>query len=131
VHNTLTSLFYQAVGMRIMQVGEPSEVGGATPEEIQKIPVFRFTDHTEDTNSIAESHISVKSSANRGMEAAPRVGFFRRILRRKSGQAKPNDIETLETKSDHKTISFDCSEDAICAICLSNYEQDELVCRLW
>ncbi|KAI8579924.1 hypothetical protein K450DRAFT_239750 [Umbelopsis ramanniana AG] len=120
-----------AVGMRIMQVGEPSEVGGATAEEIQKIPVLRFTDNAADTNSIAESHVSVRSSANRGLEAAPRVGFFRRMLRRKAGQAKPNDIEKPESKRDHKTISFDCSEDAVCAICLSNYEQDELVCRLW
>ncbi|KAH8552983.1 hypothetical protein BGW37DRAFT_278919 [Umbelopsis sp. PMI_123] len=118
------------VGMRIMQVGEPSDMGGATPEEIQKLPVFRFTENADDTSSIAESHISVKSSANRGLEAAPRVGFFRRVLRRKSRQAKPVDIEKPEPKREYKTISFDCSEDAICAICLSNYEQDELVCRL-
>lgn len=116
-----------------MQVGEPSEMGGATPEEIQKIPVLRFTSNVDETRSIAESHISVKSSSNTNsrMEAPTRVGFFRRLLLRKNRRASPVDIEKPDTKHEYSTISFDCAEDAVCAICLSSYEQDELICRLW
>jgi hypothetical protein len=116
-----------------MQVGEPEEMGGASAEEIQKIPVLRFTFHSDETTSIAESHISIKSTgANRPPETAARVGFFRRMLLRKARQqANPVDIENPKSKREYPTISFDCTEDSVCAICLSNYEQDELICRLW
>ncbi|CAO3660090.1 unnamed protein product [Umbelopsis vinacea] len=121
------------VGMRIMQVGEPAEMGGASPEEIQKIPVLRFTFHSDETTSIAESHISIKSTGTtRPPDTAARVGFFRRMLLRKARQqANPVDIENSKSKREYPTISFDYTEDSVCAICLSNYEQDELICRLW
>jgi hypothetical protein len=115
-----------------MQVGEPSEIGGASPEEIKKIPVLRFTTDPNETRSIAESHISIKSAVPARPEQHPRVGFFRRVLLQKTRRAKPQqEPQTPEPKEEHQSISFDNSEDAICAICLSSYEQDELICRLW
>ncbi|KAG2181190.1 hypothetical protein INT43_008772 [Umbelopsis isabellina] len=120
------------VGLRIMQVGEPSEIGGASPEEIKKIPVLRFTADPNETSSIAESHISIRSAVPQRSEQHPRVGFFRRVLLKKTRKAKSQpDSQPPKSKEEYQSISFDNSEDAVCAICLSNYEQDELVCRLW
>lgn len=115
-----------------MQVGEPSEIGGATPEEIKKIPVLRFTTDPNETSSIAESHISIRSAVPQRSEQHPRVGFFRRVLLKNTRKAKSQpDLQPPKTMEEYQSISFDNSEDAVCAICLSSYEQDELICRLW
>lgn len=89
---------------------------GARVEEISKIPVFRFKVTDEAT---AEQGVTTKpSKANKG--------FLSKLMHGYKNQGI-NDFESGSLEE----ITISPAEDALCCICLSDYEDKDLLCRLW
>ncbi|KAI9290309.1 hypothetical protein BC943DRAFT_270579 [Umbelopsis sp. AD052] len=126
------------VGMRVLRVGEVVGMGGASTEDIKNIPVKRFrsraapVDNPIDDNSITVAPSVpapiVQPQQETATQLATKVGIFTKFMmktRPKGKDQQPQDIRFYEP------FEIPNSEDAMCAICLSAYEDDELVCHLW
>lgn len=98
---------------------------GGTKEEVRAIPVYRFkqeqADGTAETQNIGESQVRTSESQTQ------QSGYFRRtfgkFIHRKK---KDEDIERS-----YPSISITPAQDAICSICLSEYEDSDILCKLW
>jgi hypothetical protein len=87
---------------------------GARAEEISKISVFRFKASEE-----GEQGTTIKPSK-------ASQGFLSKLIHGYRHQGI-NDIES----GSFEEIMISPAEDALCCICLSDYEDKELLCRLW
>lgn len=124
------------VGMRVLRVGEVVGMGGASAEDIKNIPVKRYRSRTsrpldQDDNSITiapSTSVQQPQQPETAAQLATKVGIFTKFMmktRPKGKDAEPQDVRFYEP------FEIPNSEDAMCAICLSAYEDDELVCHLW
>lgn len=81
---------------------------GGTKEELAKIPVFKFK-----KNDVEEGQTTTGSKP-----AMKKKSYFSKFK-------KEQDVTT------DKYLSIPKAEDAVCTICLCEYENDELICKLW
>lgn len=95
--------------MRTFNINISNVMVGGTKEEIAKIPVFKYKSTEEQQPT--ESATPIMKKAN----------YFSKFT-------KGNSKENVTTD---KYLTIPKAEDAICTICLSEYENDELVCKLW
>lgn len=104
--------------MRMLRLGYASGlVSGASKAEVEAIPVFRYTAaEGEGSNQTATTSQQSKQKTKK------RTSFFRYMLRR------PNEQENSDVVYDPITITP--AEDAVCSICLSEYEHGDLICKL-
>ncbi|GAB5593393.1 hypothetical protein Unana1_08293 [Umbelopsis nana] len=131
------------VGMRVLRVGEVVGMGGASTEDIKNIPVKRYRSRT--TVPVDQQHddnsITVVPSAappppppqqshqpETATQLATKVGIFTKFMMKTRPKAKD---EQPQDARFYEPFEIPNSEDAMCAICLSAYEDDELVCHLW
>jgi hypothetical protein len=87
---------------------------GARSEEISKIPVFRY---------------KVSSSEQQQEQAMPSkksTGFFSRLLK----GYRHHEVNDTEG-GPYEDMHISSVEDAVCCICLSEYEDNDLICKLW
>jgi hypothetical protein len=91
---------------------------GRRAEEISKIPVFRFKSSSQDQ---AQQNQSVTT------RAASEKGFVTKLLHGYRNQG----VNDPESGKAYEDIYITPSEDAMCCICLSEYEDSDLLCRLW
>lgn len=104
--------------LQVLQINNvPGVTKGATQAEINNIPIYKYKDDHQTNNGSAthtdNNHQQQKKS------------WFRRLFLkfRKSN----NDLEN----GSYPPITIHPMEDALCSICLGEYEHDELVCKLW
>ncbi|KAI8148243.1 hypothetical protein BJV82DRAFT_709089 [Fennellomyces sp. T-0311] len=109
--------------MRTLRLGYATGlVMGATKEEIENVPVYKYKSENAEQPSTSSSPTS--SAAPAVPERKKRSSIFRWFFLRRP--KVPADIER-----NYDPITITPAEDAVCSICLSDYEQDDLVCKLW
>ncbi|KAI8876704.1 hypothetical protein K501DRAFT_49410 [Backusella circina FSU 941] len=101
------------VGMRLLHLDDGVSMGGATFEEIQKIPVYVFSSSTT-------------LAVNRTPTPKP-PGRFDRLWLYLGLMEGPR----TEAEPDYPVLIISEEENQICVICLSNYEQGDVLCKLW
>ncbi|KAI8094715.1 hypothetical protein BDF21DRAFT_409320 [Thamnidium elegans] len=110
------------VAMRTFNINISNVMVGGTKEEIAKIPVFKYRAPT--TSTAAPSEPQVTATQEQQQPTMKKANYFRRFL-------KPNEKEKDSLPKTDKYLTIPKLEDAVCTICLSEYENDELVCKLW
>lgn len=91
---------------------------GARADEISKIPVYRYraTELPSERQQEQENGVVSKKSN----------GFFAKLLK----GYRHHEVSELEGGT-YEEIRITPSEDAVCCICLSEYEDNDLICKLW
>lgn len=84
---------------------------GGSKEEIASIPIFRYTSNTNDDSNSTKSTQKVSNKKRK-------FNFF-------SKQQNNDDNKKYEE------ITIPKPEDAVCSICLCEYENNDLICKLW
>lgn len=104
--------------MRELNMTELNEDGqGERAEEISKIPVYRFK-----LSQAGEQPQGVTT------QSSPKSkGFLSKLLHKYQNGDVHDDIEN----GSHEDMYISPAEDALCCICLSDYENSDLLCRLW
>jgi hypothetical protein len=119
------------VAMRAFNINVSNVMVGGTKDEISKIPVFKYkaplSDDLQQQQQQTETVINTtaKKTAEPTMKKA---SYIRRFMKRH--QQKENNISN-NSPSINKYLTIPRAEDAVCSICLSEYENDEVVCKLW
>ncbi|KAI9478207.1 MAG: hypothetical protein EXX96DRAFT_595632 [Benjaminiella poitrasii] len=132
------------VAMRLFNINISNVMKGGTKEEIAKIPVFKYKPPadtkptmTEDAPSTAKTIITapnvtidnqsvLSASSNKKKK---KISILRRLLRIKFNKKKRS--ENVASQKNLNYITILKADDAVCSICLGDYEEDELVCKLW
>ncbi|ORZ17692.1 hypothetical protein BCR42DRAFT_350017 [Absidia repens] len=118
------------VVLRLFNITEvPWMTTGASQEEILKIPIFKYESHKGDEfNAAASGSVLTKDQAintQRKSFSTITMSWVRRLFLRSKN--KKNDIENKS----YPPITMNSLEDAVCSICLSDYETGDLICKLW
>ncbi|KAI8073089.1 hypothetical protein BC940DRAFT_290515 [Gongronella butleri] len=109
------------VVLRMLNVHDvPGMTVGATNEEIENMPVYRYKKEEADATP-TENRSTVTLSATH-----KRQSWFRAFHLRLHRQ-KRTDVESRA----YSSITITPQEDAMCSICLSEYEAGDLICKLW
>lgn len=127
------------VALRTFSINVTNVMVGGTKEEIAKIPVFKYkaspnvdiednnnnnvTDMSENTTAVPTTTTTTTTTTN-----TKKPNFIRRIMRKQSYHKNP---DQQKQNAHLDTISIPRVEDAVCSICLGEYETDELICKLW
>lgn len=123
---TINSFLY-AVTMRTFNINVSNVMKGGTKEELAKIPIFKFKS-TESDDTAAPPIGNQQQQSNTDNSATMKKGnYFRRLMKRR--QSAKNVDSKDNVNYPHLTIPR--ADDAVCSICLSEYENDELICKLW
>lgn len=109
--------------MRTFNINISHVMVGGTKEEIAKIPVFKYRSPITSTTPTEPAAAAVTTVVQEQQQqpTMKKANYFRRFIR------KPND----SLPKTNKYLTIPKLEDAVCTICLSEYENDELVCKLW
>ncbi|KAI9308350.1 hypothetical protein BJ944DRAFT_260418 [Cunninghamella echinulata] len=123
------------VMMRAMNVDYATGMVGANKSEIQEIPIYKFKQsdiqQQQQDQPNTSSNIASNTNNNNNKVTNPNSSttskfiWVRRIFN--FPFKKKNSNTDLETN--YESVTFD-SVDATCTICLSNYENDDLICVL-
>ncbi|KAI8092739.1 uncharacterized protein BX664DRAFT_348005 [Halteromyces radiatus] len=107
--------------LRILNITEvPGMPMGASQEEILKIPIYKYQlqENESTTPATPSSFASQRNTIN-----SP--SWTRRLFLR--FKKTKNDVEDRS----YPSITIPQVEDALCSICLSEYEPGDLICKLW
>lgn len=124
------------VALRTFSINVTNVMAGGTKEEIAKIPVFKYKASPnvdiEDNNNNNTTNISESTTAAPTTTTATtntkKPNFIRRIMQK---QSYHNNLDQQKQNAHLDNISITRAEDAVCSICLGEYETDELICKLW
>lgn len=129
------------VGMRLLHVDDGVYMGGATPEEIAIIPVFQFNTKpnqiltTEVSDQIklvhpssAKDHMAIQvvPEHQQQQQQQHRKGFFDPLWLYLGLVDPPS-----KTEPEYELLEIPDVQDQICVICLSSYEDGDILCKLW
>lgn len=124
--------------MRLLHVEDGVDMGGASIEDIDQIPVYRFKSnkppppppprrphpqlHHHQHQEITEPVKKQEPTSNPGFldELWIRLGWMESPL--EESQRVPVYYDEIEIPNE---------QDQVCAICLSTYEEGDILCRLW
>ncbi|CAO3621915.1 unnamed protein product [Cunninghamella blakesleeana] len=113
------------VMMRAMNVDYATGMVGANKNEIQQIPIFKFkTSDNQQQDQPNTSNLASNTNKNTNSTTTSNFIWLRRIFHFPFKKNTSTDLEI-----DYETFTLD-PIDATCTICLSNYENDELICVL-
>lgn len=114
--------------MRTFNINISNVMVGGTKEEIAKIPVFKYRAPAGNNSVDQQMPDVVDDTATHPQESnhtMKRANYFKKIFKRTT-EKKQDDLPKT-----NKYLTIPKVEDAVCTICLSEYEDDELVCKLW
>ncbi|KAI9251750.1 hypothetical protein BDA99DRAFT_521098 [Phascolomyces articulosus] len=119
--------------MRTLRLGYASGlVTGATKEEIENIPVFKYKSNEPQQQEGNHEPGGVDDTRSDNVSISPsttkkkRRSIFRWLYLLRVKQKKDEDPER-----NYDPITITPIEDAVCPICISEYEDDDLICKLW
>ncbi|KAI8885962.1 hypothetical protein K501DRAFT_283998 [Backusella circina FSU 941] len=112
------------VAMRAFNINVSNVMVGGSKEEIAALPIFKFKGDENGITPLPSSHNSEQKPEE--IKKKKKIGFVNIFKRRQQKQQ----TDVLEDGKEYESISMR-SEDAVCAICLSEYENNELICKLW
>ncbi|KAL9558957.1 hypothetical protein MBANPS3_000658 [Mucor bainieri] len=110
------------LGMRVLNIPEMDGMEqGARQEEISKVPVYRFrtSDNSQQTQQQQQQGVTTQPPEQKSK------GVLGNLMR--GGYRHQMDAEQGPVDD----IFITPSEDAMCCICLAEYEDQDLLCRLW
>ncbi|CEG77999.1 hypothetical protein RMATCC62417_12668 [Rhizopus microsporus] len=114
------------VAMRAFNINISTVMEGGSKEELDKIPIFRYKAHTVEQSPEQEQQgCTVPTPVEGETTKRSKSNFIRRWMKHRHG------VTEQEQSSHIEAITIPRSEDAICSICLSEYENDDLLCKLW
>ncbi|KAG2203331.1 hypothetical protein INT46_006094 [Mucor plumbeus] len=124
------------VALRTFSINVTNVMVGGTKEEIAKIPVFKYKSSPnvdiEDNNNNNTTNISENTNAvsttDTTTTSTKKPNFIRKLMRK---QSYHNNLDQQKQNAHLDTISIPRVEDAVCSICLGEYETNELICKLW
>ncbi|KAI8988705.1 hypothetical protein BDB01DRAFT_719129 [Pilobolus umbonatus] len=103
------------VALRAFNINISNVMVGGTKEELMTIPIYRFK----------SSHHTTSDEDSKSMQHKKNI--FQRLISHKRKNRNSND----SCQNEYKMISIEREEDAVCSICLSEYENNDLICKLW
>ncbi|ORZ12286.1 hypothetical protein BCR42DRAFT_440066 [Absidia repens] len=114
--------------LRLLNITDvPGMTAGASQEEILKIPTFKYQAPQEnESGTTTATTITTQQIYTQKKSRSSSSSWSRRLMSRFSRKNK----SSVETKS-YPSITISCSDDAMCSICLSEYETGDLICKLW
>ncbi|GAA5817762.1 hypothetical protein MFLAVUS_011315 [Mucor flavus] len=129
------------VGMRLLHVDDGLYMGGASTEEISEIPVYQFK-NTIDTTHVPNTS-NAKNDTINNISLPPKSSVDHiTIDLSKPNPPKPGAFDKLwlylglidppcETEPEYEILEIHDTQDQVCVICLSTYEDGDMLSRLW
>jgi hypothetical protein len=112
--------------MRTFNINVSTVMVGGSKEEIANIPVFKYK-AMDDTSPVVVD----EESAVVDQSSQKKPSYIRRFMHFNNNKRRTKQKEQVPHQENLQTLTIPKQEDAICSICLSEYESNELVCKLW
>ncbi|CAO3588730.1 unnamed protein product [Absidia cylindrospora] len=128
------------VGMRLLHVEDGVDMGGASADDIDQIPVYRFRSnkppppppprrpHPQLHHHQHQEHSEPPPNKQQQTEGTSSV--LDMIWIRLGWMESPSD-EAQRAPAYYDELEIPNAQDQVCAICLSPYEEGDILCRLW
>ncbi|KAI8093737.1 uncharacterized protein BX664DRAFT_330460 [Halteromyces radiatus] len=131
------------VGMRLLHVEDGVDMGGASADDIDRIPVYRFRSNKPHPpppprrphprlhhHQHQEQDDKDKNQQQQKQQhSQDTLNLIDKLWIRLGWMESPSDEERAEIYYDELEIPNE--QDQVCAICLSTYEEGDILCRLW
>ncbi|OBZ88888.1 hypothetical protein A0J61_03067 [Choanephora cucurbitarum] len=113
------------VALRAFNINVTHIMMGGSKEEIAKIPVFQYQKPEEEEAGTEDETANDQTNKSTRSIVSTKRHWTRRFMQRQHKNKATQEQRTYP----HFTLPQ--SEDAVCSICLCEYENEELVCKLW
>ncbi|CAO3620554.1 unnamed protein product [Cunninghamella blakesleeana] len=131
------------VGMRLLHIEDGVDMGGASADDINQIPVYRFKSNKPPPpppprrahpqlhhHHHHSQHDSSTDNHQKGKYTEEKLSALDKIWVRLGWMESPSEQDD-EMVGFYDELEIPNEQDQVCAICLSTYENGDILCRLW
>jgi hypothetical protein len=104
--------------MRLLHLDDGVSMGGATSEEIAMIPVYKFKSNSPD--HFTTITITPDEPTFHKPSFLDKLWIYLGLI-----------DQSCETEPELALLEIPSEEDQLCVICLSTYEDGDVLCKLW